>query len=230
ALAVDSLTRGARLRSHIREPLYRSAYALSISALASAGLGAFFWALAAHLYDRTIVGVSSAAIAALTFVSGVSGLYLDGSLYRFLPRAGRQTRGLLVATSVLTVIGATVESAIFLVGTPLWGSSLEYLRSSPWAILGCVLTTAASALLVLQDAALAGLRRAGWVPVKNLVYTAAKIAALSLCLSAVPRFGILLAWSIPTILVAGVVSYLFVTRLLPAHRLAEEVEEEPLET
>ena len=58
-MAVDTLSRAARLRSHMRQPLYRSAYALSLSALASAGLGALYWAFAAHLYDPTIVGVSS---------------------------------------------------------------------------------------------------------------------------------------------------------------------------
>ena len=85
----------ARLLSHVRVPLYRNAYSLMLSGAGNALLGMLFWAIASRAYPADIVGTSSAAVAALMFLTGVGGLYLDGALYRFLPRAGDATGRLI---------------------------------------------------------------------------------------------------------------------------------------
>ena len=53
--------RSSHLRSHVRVPLYRSAYALTLSALVSAAVGTIFWIIASRLYDAEVVGMSGAA-------------------------------------------------------------------------------------------------------------------------------------------------------------------------
>jgi O-antigen/teichoic acid export membrane protein len=73
-------------------------------------------------------------------------------------------------------------------------------------------------MLLVQDGALTGLRRTGWVPVKNLALNAAKIPLLVLLMGSVPKYGILLAWAIPTMLAVPPVLQLLARRLVPQHR------------
>src|SRR6266516_2123012 len=210
-------SRAARLRSHVRVPLYRNAYALTASTMGAAALGTVFWALASRLYDAEVVGVSSAAVAGLTFITGVAGLYLDGALFRFLPRAGQKAGRLIAATFVLTIFGAVIASGVFLIGLSVWAADLSFLRSSPWAVLACIAATIASCLLVLEDGALTGLRRTGWVPVKNFVWNVAKIPLVVLLAASVPKYGILLAWFIPSAFIVVPVAFVLVRRMVPMH-------------
>src|SRR5438874_13639391 len=103
-----SLISVARLVAHMRVPLYRNAYALTFSSITTAGLGMVYWLLAARYYTTDVVGLNSAAIAALMFLTGVSGLYLDGALIRFIPRAGRATVRLVGYAYLITGIVATL--------------------------------------------------------------------------------------------------------------------------
>jgi O-antigen/teichoic acid export membrane protein len=208
---------GNRLRSHVAVPLYRNAYALMLSGVGSGVLGMVFWAVASRAYPPHIVGTSTAAISALIFLTGVAGLYLDGALYRFLPRAGDATGRLIGWTSLVAVLSAVVASAIFLLGIDLWAPALTFADSSPWIVLACIGAPVLACLLVLQDGALVGLRRAEWVPVKNIPYSVAKILALVAVVGVAPRYGILLAWVVPSVLFVAF-GYLLVLRLTPRHR------------
>jgi O-antigen/teichoic acid export membrane protein len=221
-------SRTSRLRLHLRVPLYRSAYALTLSALGSAAVGTLYWALASRLYTAEIVGVSSAAVAALTFLSGVAGLYLDGALFRFLPRAGDMTGRLIAATFGVTIAAAVIASGVFLVGIDVWTPELSFARSSGWAVLATIGGIVTSCLLILEDGALTGLRRASWVPLKNMGYNTAKIPLLALFASFVPKYGILLAWLIPGFIFAPIV-YLLSRRLVSIHRDLTRLRQEEIE-
>ena len=129
---------GVRLRAHIGIPLYWSAYSLMLSVVGTSALGMAFWVIASRAYSAEAVGVSSAAVAALMFLTGVGGLYLDGALYRFLPRAGDATGPLIWWTSLLTVLTAAVTSGIFLVGLDFWAPALSFADSSPWIVVACL--------------------------------------------------------------------------------------------
>jgi len=185
--------------------------------LVSAAVGTIYWIIASRLYTAEFVGLSGAAVSALTFLSGVAGLYLDGALFRFLPRAGNASGKLISATFGLTIVAAGIASAVFLIGVNLWTPDLSFVRSSGWAVLLTIAGTTASCLLVLEDGALTALRRTGLVPLKNIAYNIAKIPLLVLFASFVPKYGIILAWLIPGFVVAPIV-YLFTRRMAAAHR------------
>jgi O-antigen/teichoic acid export membrane protein len=207
-----------RFRSHVRDPLYRTTYALTVSVVGSAALGTLFWALASRLYDPAVVGVSGAAVAALGFVTGVAGLYLDGALLRFVPRAGDATGRLIGAASVITAFTAAIAAAVFLAGLRFWAPDFSFMRASPLAVAVSIGAAVATGLLLVQDGALTGLRRTGWVPTKNLILNAAKIPLLAVLVGSVPKYGILLAWVIPTVLAVPPVTQLIARRLVPQHR------------
>ncbi len=196
--------------------------------VATSALGFLFWGVASRTYPAHAVGVSSATIAALTFLSGLGGLYLDGALYRFLPRAGAAAKGLLLATVAGTVVSATIVAIGFLVGLHAWAPDLSFLRSSAWVVVLAVLSVVGSCLLVLADGALIGLRRAGWVPIKGMAYGVAKLVVLVVCIPLVPRYGIVVAWIAPIVLVLAGSWYLLTRRLLPAYQVAAHVEPETL--
>jgi hypothetical protein len=209
----------ARLRSHAAIPLYRSAYALMAGVAANSALGFLFWAIASRTYSTHTVGVDSAAVAALTFLTGIGGLFLDGSLYRFLPRAGDATALLVALATVVTVASATLAAVVFIAGLHVWAPDLLFLRSSGWVVLATILSVVGSCLLVLVDGALIGVRRAGWVPIKGSAYGISKIAVLLICVALVPRYGILVAWVAPSGLVLLGSAWLLGRRLLPPVRI-----------
>src|SRR4051794_38530785 len=94
----------ARLKTHADVPLYRNAYALMLSGGGSALLGVVYWILASRYYSPAVVGTGSSAIAALMFLTGLASLYLDGSLIRFVPRAGTRTARLVVVTYAISAV------------------------------------------------------------------------------------------------------------------------------
>ena len=72
---------------------------------------------------------------------------------------------------------------------------------------------------MLQDSVLTGLRATQWVPVENILFSAAKIALLPLFYVVSAKEGIFLAWTLPVVFaIAGVNWYLFKKRI-PQHQL-----------
>jgi O-antigen/teichoic acid export membrane protein len=211
----------ARVRAHVAVPLHRSAYALMSSVVATSALGFIFWGVASRTYSAHAVGVASATLAALTFLTGIGGLYLDGALYRFLPRAGAATDRLVLLAALGTVVSATIVAIGFLIGLHVWAPDLAFLRSAPWVVVAAVLSVVGSCLLVLVDGALIGLRRAGWVPIKGVAYGVAKLAVLIVCVPLVPRYGIVVAWVVPIAAVLLGSAFLLRTRLIPHNRTIE---------
>ncbi len=216
----------ARLRSHVGVPLYRNAYALMLSGGAAAVLGLVYWTLASRSYSPSVVGTSSSAIAALMFLTGVASLFLDGSLIRFVPRAGPTTAKLVVSTYLVTICTAVVVAIVFVAGLALWAPKLSFLGSSSTWVVGCVVALVASCIFTLQDAVLTGLRRTIWVPVENVAYSLAKIVVLVALVGAAPQNGILISWVAPLLLVIPAVSLLLV-KLVRRHadQAAGEVED-----
>src|SRR3954471_3316732 len=131
----------ARLSSHARIPLYRNAYALMLSGSMSSALGVVYWVLASRLYPADVVGRSSSAIAALGFLAGVASFYLDGSLVRFLPRAGTASIRLVLTCYAITATLAAIASTVFILGADIWAPGLDFLGSSTvWVLAGIAAT------------------------------------------------------------------------------------------
>lgn len=206
-----------RLRSHLAVPLHWTAYALMSSVIGSSALGLLFWVIASRAYSAEAVGQSSAAVAALMFLTGVGGLFLDSALYRYLPRAGDATGRMVARASLLTVVAACIATAVFLSGLDVWAPALSFLRSSPWVIAVSLGAVVGSCLLILQDGALIGMRRAGWVPVKNIAYNVLKLPLLVGLAAALPTYGILVAWIVPIAFIAVPSAFLLARRLIPQH-------------
>jgi O-antigen/teichoic acid export membrane protein len=212
----------ARLRAHARVPLYRNAYALMLSGAGSSALGMLFWIVASRSFDPYDVGIGSATISALTFVSAVGGLYLDGVLYRFVPSAGHTTPRLVRVAYAVTAAAAATAAAIFLAGVDVWTPDLEFLASSPWWVAASILGAVVSSVMLIQDGALIGMRRAFWVPVENLGAAVGRLALVVFLAAAGAQHAIIASWIAPSVLVALPVCLLVHRRFVPYHaRLTE---------
>jgi O-antigen/teichoic acid export membrane protein len=208
--------RRGRLRQHLSEPFARNAYSLVLNTGMTGLLGIGYWLVAARTYGESDVGRGSVTISVMTLLSGVVALCLYGTMARFLGPSGRRAGRFVLGTYLLTVVAVAVLAVGFLFTLPLWGPSYVHLSgftTGAWFVAAVV----AAALFTLQDGVLTGLRRAGWVPVENVVFGIAKLALLILFASRNPRDGVWLSWVLPMALLLLPVNGLIFGRLIPRH-------------
>ncbi len=185
------------LRAHVREPLYRNAYALMLNTAVSAGLGAIASVVMTHNYTVNQVGYGAALVAAMQLLSAVTQLNFATVLLRFLPRAGRLTNHLLLSAYGISIACAVVVTTVVLLIASVIAPDTHPLNMSLRLGTAFVLATAAYSIFNLQDAALTGLRRTIWVPFENGIFGLAKIFAMIVFAGSFGALGIFTAWAIP---------------------------------
>ncbi len=204
------------LAAHVVEqPLLRGAYSLMLNTGVTAALGVAFWVVAAHAYSAAAVGSANAAINAMLFVSGVSQLNMNSTLSRFLPVAGRSAGRFIAACYALACCATGVAATVFVVVER--GNGALY-RSSVLAAVCFVVASVGWTVFTLQDAALAGLRAAHWVPVENGVFGAVKLVLLVVFAGAGSAMGIFAPWVIGVFAALPPINYLVFRRLVPRLR------------
>lgn len=206
-----------RVAAHLRVPLFRTTYALTLSAALTSALGMAYWIFAARLYPTQDVGKSSAVISAVAFLQVVASLSLDGMLMRFVPRAGHGTARLVAASLAMCSLVGVAASVVFLATIIGRIPSLGFLLSNNWLAVGFVLLTVSSGNFLLQDGALTGLRQAPWVLVKNGTFSALKIVLLVPLATWFSNYGILVSWSVAMLILLIPTNAFLFLRLIPRH-------------
>ncbi|MHB1005747.1 MAG: lipopolysaccharide biosynthesis protein [Chloroflexota bacterium] len=193
----------AQIVAHLRTPLFRNAYALILNTGLTSALGFVYWLVAARLYPTEVVGLNSAALAAMMFLAGVAQLNLANVLIRFIPQVG-QAASRLVGLAMLATVGVGLVAGLtFVWGTDYWAPSLSFLQDSPILAASFALATVTWGVFSLQEGALTGLRRATWVPVRNTIFALGKVALLFACVAVFPAYGIVASWAIMAALTLG---------------------------
>lgn len=206
----------------LKNPLYRSGYALVANTAGTTVVGVVFWAVAAHLYDRQAVGRSSALIAALILVSSLAQLNLINALPRFLPQAGRRAGRLIVYCYAASSIAALAGGLAFVTVLPRLNAQWQFVAgSAPLAAL-FVAAAVVWGVFALQDAALTGLHRAVIVPVENTAYGLFKLLLLVAVAGLLHSTGIFVAWVIPLAVTVPAVNWLIFRRYLKGRGDAAE--------
>jgi len=122
-------SRADRALDALRDPLYRTGYALVANTAGTTAIGVVYWAVAAHLYDRQALGRCSALVSALILVSSLAQLNLANTLPRFLPRAGRSAGRLITYSYGASSIVALAAGLAFVTVMPRVNAS-----GSSWAL------------------------------------------------------------------------------------------------
>jgi O-antigen/teichoic acid export membrane protein len=217
----------ARARAQLSDPLMRGAYSLMANTILASVLGVAFWIVAARLFPTSEVGRDSALIAAMLTLSGICQLNMVNAIPRFLPQVQDPARTMRTAYLATGAVALVLASA-FVVVVPLLVSDLEALGDEPLLAAGFVVATILWGVFGIQDAALAALRRAPWVPVDNAVYNLLKLSALPLMLALGAAFGVFQSWVVPLILTIIPVNLFLFRRVIPAHRRTHTATASPL--
>jgi O-antigen/teichoic acid export membrane protein len=208
---------GNALTAHVRTPLFRNGYALILSSTATSALGILYWVLAARYYRPEQLGVNSAILSAMIFLSALAQLNLGGVLVRFVPSLGAATRRLVLYSYSASIVASFAAGVVFIAGLDYWSPALRVIGADTALATWFVLATIAISIFSLQDSVLTALRRALLVPIENTLFALAKIGLLIVLASALPATGIFASWTIPVFFAVLPVSWLIFRRLIPEH-------------
>lgn len=218
------------LLNHMRTPLFRNAYALILSSGASSALGVLYWIFAARYYSTEAVGLNSAAISAMIFLSGLAQLNLRTAMVRFIPQAGDATRRLVIRAYLANAILGAIVASIFIAGLGIWAPSLEFLRTDTRSLLWFIFATVGWGIFTLQDAVLTGMRQSLWVPIENTLFSLAKLLLLIIFATSWTQSGIFASWTLPLAFALVPVNILIFRWLMPRHMQANQDRAVPIES
>jgi O-antigen/teichoic acid export membrane protein len=211
----------AGLRRELSVPLYRNAYALMANTAGNSVLGLLYWVLAARTFPDAAVGRGNALISLMMLVSTFTQLNWSGALIRFLPRAGRSARQMLVTAYVMATGLAAIAAAAVMAYCHFVRPPEDPLHVSAGVAVWFVVSTMAWSVFNLQDAALTGMRSAVWVPLENGLYGLVKLVLLVVVARTSLADGVFASWTIPVIALLVPVNLLLFRHVLPGHATAE---------
>ena len=215
--------RGAQALDALRNPLYRSGYALVANTVGTTVIGVAYWAVAAHLYSQQALGRSSALVSMLILVSSFAQLNLGNTLPRFLPQTGRRAGRLIAYSYGVSSAAALAIASAFVVVLPQLSPRWQFLGHSPLLALAFVAAAVVWGIFSLQDAALLSVRRPVVVPVENTVYGVGKLLLLVGIAAVLPAAGIFVSWVIPLVVIVPAVNWLIFRRYLTDRDTANDV-------
>ena len=201
-----------RVLDALRDPHYRTGYALVANTIGTTAVGFFYWVAAAHLYDRQALGRCSALVSALIVVSSLAQLDLPTILPRFLPQAGRSAGRFIAYGYGASSVAAVAVGVGFVTILPRLSPQWQFLRTSPSLAVIFIVALVIWGIFALEDAALTGLHRAVVVPLENSAYGVAKLLLLVGVATVLPSTGVFAAWLIPLLVIVPAVNWLIFRR------------------
>jgi len=205
-----------RLPGDLRDPLFLNGYALMANTGITAVLGMGYWLLATQYYSPADFGRNQAMITAMRLFASLTALGLTGALARYIPQAGRRTGGLIARSYLIASLTAVTAAFCFLLTLPMWGPNFSSLAGFGPGLF-FLASVAVWAVFTLQDVALAGLRKATWVPINSLCFGLVKMVLLVALASSLPRTGIFVSWILPTAIALIPINWLIFGVLVPRH-------------
>ena len=201
-------------------PLYRNAFLIMGSNVASGGLGFFFYLFAANLYTPNDLGYAQSLFNTVSFLATLAVLGLGVGVLRFLPEA--QDKRALINTC-LTLVGlvALPIAAVFLLGIEVFLPSLDYVVADPIYPVVIVLALLAVAFAPILDQAGYALRRADLMFWRSLSTSALKVplvVVFALFAVTAGRLGMFLAISLPLGVSVVLEGAVLLPRLLAGYR------------
>lgn len=185
------------------------------STVLSALLGVSFWALATHMYSARVLGLDGALVSAMMTISMVCQLNLSNVIFRFLPQVQRgigrrvlEAYGVAGALSLLTGIA-------FILLAPSINPRFTFLDTHVLLAAVFAISIVAWSVFSLEEAVLASLGFATWLPVENCLFSIVKIALLPVALLFAAGHGVFISWVLPLFVSVPVINVLIARRVIP---------------
>jgi O-antigen/teichoic acid export membrane protein len=168
--------------------------------------GFLFWIIVARLYTSEHVGLAAALISSIMLLANISTLGFNFAFLRFIPDSKFVSEDVINRGLTTVALASLMVAFVFLAGLPLWSRSLLFIGDSISLALTLILGTLAWGLFTLLDSAFVGLRRAIFVPIKNLSSQVLRLFLITLAfaLGGLGVQGIVSAWTFPVLAVLGI--------------------------
>ncbi|GAA1156922.1 O-antigen/teichoic acid export membrane protein [Kitasatospora gansuensis] len=169
---------GSGSARHARPPdqMYRSSLFLLASTAVTAGLGFVFWVVVANFYPARQVGLATSLISATTLIAYLSLFGLNSTLIRY-PAARASRNGQLTMSLTLVAAVACLLASGYLLGLPVYGEKLLFIRDQPLLAAAFVLLCSCAAVNLLTKSVFVGARVPQYnVLVDGLLQGLAKLA------------------------------------------------------
>ncbi|MDT7679530.1 MAG: hypothetical protein QOD82_7432 [Pseudonocardiales bacterium] len=127
------------------------------STATTAGLGFLFWVVVARFYSPEQVGLATSLMSAISLISYLSLFGLNSTLIRF-PAPGPARNAQLTQSMALVTTASGLVAAAYLVGLPLYGEELVFVRDHLPLAAVFVLICACAAVNLLTDSVFIGAR------------------------------------------------------------------------
>ena len=193
-LKYDLLIRGLRLS--IREPLYKNAILLMMTAAAANFLGYIFWIVVARFYSPADLGLATALISASGLLAVFSRLGFEYGLVRYLPEESDK-KGMINTSFTIVGLFSLLLGMIFVAGLPVWSPAMQFMQRDLPLLGSFILFTSIYALSMLQGMAFTGLRAAKYSFFQSLALGLLRMP-LPLVLAAFGALGIFFSWGLAT--------------------------------
>lgn len=159
------------------QSLYRNSFWLMAGSFAMAGIGFFYWMLAARLYTPEQIGLATTFLSAASLVNGLAIFGFGTTIIRYLPKAVDKSK-VISTTFTVVVVSSIVVGAIYVIGLPFWTPRLMFVRSSLLLAILTVLFFPVNTLNGITDSVFTALKSAHWVFVSNLTQSTTKLLVL----------------------------------------------------
>lgn len=209
---VKIITSRKGLKQFLTTPLYTNAFYLMLNTAVMSFLGFFFWVVVARLYAEKEVGFSSAIITTINLLTVLGLLGLNFSLIRFLPQAEKPQQ-LINTCFTLTGLTTLVLAGIFLAGINLWSPALAFIRQNAIFSSAFIIFALFWALARMLDSAFIARRRAGFVLLKNTIYSLLKIPLPIFFILFFHSFGVVASWGIASSIAVATSLFLFLPKV-----------------
>ncbi|HEX2212353.1 MAG TPA: hypothetical protein VHH12_02605, partial [Mycobacterium sp.] len=190
----------------------------------TAVLGYVFWMLCARGFSASVVGVTNTVISAMTLIAIITVAGFVPMLTRLLPGASPQERSGLCSTAF--VVTAAVSGIAGVAGALLMPHRLQVAVGTGWLMALLGVGTVATALLLVVNAALLGVRRAELSLFGGIVGSVGRLAAVTAVLTlgvlasgvgASASHTILVIW-VASIIITVLLSIFLLVRATPSFR------------
>ena len=187
--------------------------------IANSILGFAFWALAAHLFTSTAVGISGSLVSLSSLATSIGILGLDNGLVRFAARVDRPRalmwRILLVSGVLSAIVGLALSAVVLTVSTDPAVVAIRKNQLEFAALVGLsVALTASQTCFQVTDGSILAARKSEYLAYRAVAYGLAKIV-LVFALIAAAAVGLFGSYTLP-LLAITLVSFYLVRRVWPA--------------
>lgn len=191
--AVDTLGGRQMLKQVTTIPLYRNAFYLMLNSGITSLLNFFFWIVVARFYSEAELGSGAAIFSAINLLTIMSIVGLNLSVIRFLSHSDEPHRLINFSFTASGLISLAVAT-IFIAAVDLLSPALTFVKLNTVYFLTFVVLAVLSISSKLMDSVFVARRSAGFVLIKDVIFSSLKIPLVILLGMFLHAFGVVASW------------------------------------